>query len=154
MKARRIAVTLALCFAGAALCLAADGFMGAWKLNEAKSKLAPGSAKNNTVVYSAMGDQMMVTIDGTDAAGKPTHTEWMGKFDGKDYPVTGDSTSDARSVKKIDDHTLTFSVKKGDKVLFTGRIVLSADGKSRTVTTEGTDSSGKMISATAVYDKQ
>ena len=154
MKARRIAITLALCFVGAALCLAADGFLGTWKLNEAKSKLTAGTQKNSTVVYSAMGDNMMVTIDGTDAAGKPSHSEWTGKFDGKDYPVTGDSSSDARSVKKIDDHTLTFTVKKGDKVLFTGQIVLSADGKSRTVTTEGTDASGKKIAATAVYDKQ
>jgi polyphosphate kinase 2 (PPK2 family) len=154
MSARRIGTTLALCLVGAALCLAADGFLGTWKLNEAKSKLAPGTAKNSTVVYSTMGDNIMVTIDGTDAAGKPAHNEWMGKFDGKDYPVTGDSTSDARSVKKIDDHTLAFTVKKGDKVLFTGRIVLSADGKSRTVTTEGTDAAGKKITATAVYDKQ
>ena len=154
MKARTIGTTLALCLVGAALCLAADGFLGTWKLNEAKSNLAPGTAKNSTVVYSTMGDNMMVTIDGTDAAGKPTHNEWMGKFDGKDYPVTGDSTSDARSIMKVDDHTLTFTVKKGDKVLFTGRIVLSADGKTRTVTTEGTDSSGKKITATAVYDKQ
>jgi len=154
MKARTIGTTLALCLVGAALCLAADGFLGTWKLNDAKSKLAPGTAKNSTVVYSTMGDNMMVTIDGTDAAGKPMHNEWMGKFDGKDYPVTGDSTSDARSIKNVDDHTLTFTVKKGDKVLFTGRIVLSADGKTRTVTTEGTDSSGKKITATAVYDKQ
>ena len=154
MNARRIGITLALCFIGAALCLAADGFLGTWKLNEAKSKLAPGTAKNSTVVYSTMGDNVMVTIDGTDAAGKATHTEWMGKYDGKDYPVTGDSTSDARSVKQIDDHTLAFTVKKGDKALFTGRIVLSADGKSRTVTTEGTDATGKKITSTAVYDKQ
>jgi hypothetical protein len=154
MKARAIVTTLALCLVGAAFCLAADGFLGTWKLNEAKSKLAPGTAKNSTVVYSAMGDQTMVTIDGTDAAGKATHTEWMGKLDGKDYPVTGDSTSDARSVKKVDDHNLTFAVKKGGKVLFTGTIVLSADGKTRTVTTEGTDAAGKKITAIAVYDKQ
>jgi hypothetical protein len=154
MKAKAIIMTLALGLVGAAICLAADGFLGTWKLNEAKSKLAAGTAKNSTVVYSVMGENMMVTIDGTDAAGKPTHTEWMGKFDGKDYPVTGDSTSDARSVKKIDDHTLAFTVKKGAKVLFTGTIVLSADGKSRTVTTEGTDASGKKITATAVYDKR
>ena len=154
MKARAIVMTLALGLVGAAVCFAADGFLGTWKLNEAKSKLAPGTAKNSTVVYSTMGDNMMVTIDGTDAAGKPAHNEWMGKFDGKDYPVTGDSTSDARAVKQVDDHTLTFTVKKGDKVLVTGRIVLSADGKTRTVTTEGTDPTGKKITATAVYDKQ
>jgi hypothetical protein len=147
-------MALVLCFIGTAVCLAADGFIGTWKLNEAKSKLTAGTPKNSTVVYSVMSDNIMVTIDGTDAAGKATHTEWMGKYDGKDYPVTGDSTSDARSVKQIDDHTLAFTVKKGDKVLFTGRIVLSADGKSRTVTTEGTDSTGKKTAATAVYDKQ
>ena len=154
MKVKAIAMTLALGFVGAALCLAADGFIGTWKLNELKSKLAPGTAKNSTVVYATMGDNVMVTIDGTDAAGKPTHTEWMGKYDGKDYAVTGDSTSDMRSVTKIDDHTLTFTVKKGAKVLFTGTIVLSADGKTRTVTTEGTDSSGKKVTAIAIYDKQ
>jgi hypothetical protein len=154
MKAKAIVTSVALCFVAVALCFAADGFIGTWKLNEAKSTLISGTPKNITVVYAAMGDTIKVTIDGTDAAGKPAHSEWTGKFDGKDYPVTGDSSSDARSVKKVDDHTLAFTVKKGDKVLTTGRIVLSADGKTRTVTTEGSDSAGKKLTATAVYDKQ
>ena len=154
MKARATVLTLALCFVGAAVCFAADGFMGTWKMNEAKSKLSPGTPKNSTVVYEAAGDNVKVTIDGTDSDGKPTHNEWTGKFDGKDYPVTGDPSSDSRSLKKINDHTLTFAVKKGDKVTTTGRIALSADGKTRTVTTSGTDSKGKKFSGTAVYDKQ
>ena len=154
MKARATILTLALCFVGAAVCFAADGFMGTWKLNEAKSKLAPGTAKNNTVVYEAAGDDVKVTVDGTDADGKPTHSEWTGKFDGKDYPVTGDATSDARSYKKVDDHTLTFAGKKGDKVTISGRILISADGKTRTVTVSGTDPKGNKVSSTAVYDKQ
>jgi hypothetical protein len=154
MKARATVLTLALCFAGAAVCFAADGFMGTWKLNEAKSKLAPGTTKNSTVVYKAAGDDVKVTIDGTDADGKPTHNEWTGKFDGKDYPVTGDASSDARSYKKVDDHTLTFMGKKSDKVIISGRIVLSADGKTRTVTASGTDAKGNKVSSTAMYDKQ
>jgi hypothetical protein len=154
MKARATILTLALCFVGAAVCFATDGFMGTWKLNEAKSKLAPGTARNSTVVYAAAGDDVKVTIDGSDADGKPTHNEWTGKFDGKDYPVTGDASSDARSVKKIDDHTLEFAVKKGGNVTASGRIVLSADGKTRTVTVSGTDPKGNKFSSTAVYDKQ
>ncbi len=154
MKARATVLTLALCFVGAAVCFAADGFMGTWKLNEAKSKLAPGTGKNNTVVYEAAGDDVKVTVDGTDADGKPTHNEWTGKFDGKDYPVTGDPSSDARSYKKIDDHTLELAVKKGGKVTISGRVVLSADGKTRTVTVSGTDAKGNKYSSTAVYDKQ
>ncbi len=109
-------------------------WMGTWKMNEAKSKLSPGVAKNATVVYEAMGDNVKVTIDGTDSDGKPTHNEWTGKFDGKDFPVTGDPSSDTRSLKKVDGRTLTFTVKKGDKITTTGGIVVSADEKTRTVT--------------------
>ena len=157
MKARAIALTVAtvaLYFVAATLCYAADANIGTWKLNEAKSKFAPGSSKNLTVVYEEVGDNVKVTIDGTDGAGKPTHNEWTGKVDGKDYPVTGDSNADARSLKKVDDHTWMVSVKKDGKVTLTGRIVVSADGKARTVTTTSTDAMGKKVKNTAVYDKQ
>jgi hypothetical protein len=40
------------------------------------------------------------------------------------------------------------------KVTTSGRVVVSADGKSRTVTTSGTDPQGKKFKSTAVYDKQ
>jgi len=154
MKARTIVVTLMLCLVGTAVCFAADANMGTWKLNEAKSKLAPGAPKNNTVVYEAAGDNVKITVDGIDSDGKPIHHEWTGKFDGKDYPVTGDPTSDARSYKRINDRTLEFTAKKGGKVTITGSVVVAADGRSRTVTTSGTDSKGKKSSSTAVYDKQ
>jgi len=154
MKARSIALTLVLCFVEVAVCFAQDVNMGTWKLNEAKSNLGPGAPKNSTVVYEVAGDNVQVTIDGTDADGKPMHNEWMGKFDGKDYPVIGDPNSDARSYTKIDGHTLGFNVQKGGKTTIAGRIVVSADGKSRTVTSSGTDSKGKKVKSTAVYDKQ
>jgi len=116
MKARVSILALALCFVGAAVCFAADAFIGTWKLNEAKSKIAAGSPKLTTVVYEAAGDSVKVTVDGTDGEGKPTHDAWTGKYDGKDYPVTGDPSADTRSYKKINDYTLTFTNKKGDKV--------------------------------------
>src|SRR5260370_18144994 len=154
MKTRTGILTLLLCFVGAAVCFAADGVMGTWKLNEAKSKIAAGSPKNSTVVYEAAGDSVKITTDGTGGDGKATHSEGTGKFDGKDYPVTGDPSTDTRSYKKVNDQTLTFTNKKGDKVTVTGRAVVSADGKTRTVTLTGTDSKGKKFSSTAVYDKQ
>ena len=154
MKAKTIVLTLALYFVAAAVCFASDLQMGTWKLNEAKSKFAPGAAKNNTVVYEAAGDNVKVTVDGTDRAGNPAHNEWTGKFDGKDYPVTGDPDSDARSYKKVGVRTLQLTVKKGGKVTISGRINVSADGKTRTVTTSGTDAQGKKFKNVAVYDKQ
>ena len=154
MKARTFVVMLAMCFVGLTLCFADDANMGTWKLNESKSKLNPAGPKNTTVVYEAAGDNVKVTVEGVDPEGKPTHNEWTGKFDGKYYPVTGDPTSDTRAYTKVNDHTLKFTAKKGDKVAITGRIVVSADGKSRTVNVSGTDAKGKKIKTTAVYDKQ
>ena len=106
------------------------------------------------MVYEAAGDNIKVTVDGTDRDGKPTHNEWTGKFDGKDYPVTGDPATDARSYKVVDDHTLELTIKKGGKVVLSGKVVTSADGKTRTVTTKGKDAEGKKFENIAVYDKQ
>ena len=153
MRTRVSLLAVALCFV-ATLSFAADPHMGTWKLNEAKSKFAPDSPKNNTVVYEAAGDSVKVTIDGTSADGKPAHNEWTGKYDGKDYPVTGNPLEDSRSLKKINARTLALAIKKDGKVVQTGRIVVAADGKSRTVTTTRTDAKGKKSASTAVYDKQ
>lgn len=154
MKSRTLLVSLAMFLAGFVLCLAADMNLGTWKLNESRSKMAPGAVKNDTVVYAAEGDNVKITVHGVGGDGKPIQSEWAGKYDGKDYPVTGDPTSDARSYKKVDDRTLDFAVKKGGKTIVTGRVAVSADGKSRTVTTTATDSSGKKVTSTASYDKQ
>jgi hypothetical protein len=154
MKTRTIALTMALCFIAAAGCLASDVNMGTWKLNEAKSKLAPGATKNQTVVYQAAGDQMKVTIEGTTADGKSLHIEWTGKFDGKFYPLTGDPNNDERSYKQINGRTLEGISKKAGKVVSTTRIVVAADGKSRTVTSSGTNAKGQKVTTVAVYDKE
>lgn len=154
MKARIIVLTLGLCFIGAGVCFAQNPFMGTWKLNEAKSTLSPGAPTNNTVVYETQGVDFKVKTDGTDGAGKSTHSEWIGKFDGKAYPVTDDPSSDSRSYTRKGIHELDFKAKKGTKVTITGRIVVSDDGKSRTVTTRGTDAHGKKFKSIAVYDQQ
>jgi hypothetical protein len=154
MKARTRLLTLALCFLAGAACFASDTQLGTWKLNESKSKIPAGVPKNNTVVYAAAGDSIKVTIDGTAADGTATHNEWTGKFDGKDYPSTGNPAEDTRSIKQIDDRTLHVISKKGGKVVLTAHVVVAADGKSRTVTVNGTDAQGKKYTRTEVFDKQ
>src|SRR6185369_7395616 len=153
MKTKAIALTISLVFVSVALGFQDNPNMGTWKLNSGKSKLA-GKARNDTVVYEAAGDQIKVTVDGVDETGGAVHSEWTGKFDGKDYPVTGDATSDVRSYRMINKNTLSLTGKKGGKVTLNGRIVFSRDGKSRTVTTTATNAQGKKVRNVAVYDKQ
>jgi len=154
MKARTIVWTLTVCLVGVAVCFASDPNMGTWKLNEAKSKFPPGATKNTTVVYEAAGGEMKVTTEGTSGAGTPVKTEWMGKFDGKPYPLTGDPNANSRSYKKLNGNTLELTNMKDGKVTASGRIVVSPDGKSRTVTVNATTPDGKTMTYTAVYDKQ
>ena len=155
MKRMICLLSFAMLFAAASTCLAADDAnLGTWKLNEAKSKFSPGAAKNTSVVYETAGDSIKVTVDGVGTDGKPSHNEWTGKFDGKDYPLTGDPAADTRSYKKIGARTLELTNKMGGKVVVSGKIVVSADGKSRTVSISGTDADGKKVTSTAVYDKQ
>ena len=154
MKTRTILLTLLALFAAVAVCFAADVNMGTWKLNDAKSKLSAGAGKNTGVVIEAAGDSMKVTVDGIDGNGKPVHNEWTGKFDGKDYPITGDPDNDTRAYKSVNDHTMALTEKKGGKTTITGRIVYSADGKTRTLTATATDAKGTKTKATSVYDKQ
>ena len=154
MRTRSIVIGLTLCFVGVGVCFGQNAFMGTWKLKETKSEFSPGAPKNRTVVYETEGDKMKVTVDSVGGDGKPTHYVWVGKFDGKEYPVNGDPLSDSRSYTVVDEHILGFNVMKGRKVITGGRIVVSADGKSRTVTMSGTNAQGHRVSSSEVYDKQ
>ena len=154
MKARTLLLTIALSFAAAATAFAQAPHMGTWKLDEAKSKVAPNSIKNSTVMYEMAGDNIKCTTDGVDAKGNPQHTEWTGKFDGKDYPLTGEADADTRAYTMVNDHTLTLVSKKQGKTTVTGRVVLSTDGRTRTLTTTSDDASGKKVTSTAIYMKQ
>jgi hypothetical protein len=154
MKIGTIGLTLAFCFLATVACFAADPHMGTWKLNAAKSKITPGTLIFNTITYKTIVGKVRVEGEGVDADGKPVHSEWTGNFDGKDYPVTGDPISDTRSYTKVDDRTLDLTVKKGGKIIDTVRMVLSPDGRSRTVTVTGTTPKGKKFKNVVVYDKQ
>jgi hypothetical protein len=153
MKLRTTLIALLIFAVAASLCCAADdAFMGTWKLNEAKSKFSAGATKNIKVVYAQTGDEVTITVDGVDPSGKAVHHAWTGKMDGKDYAAKGSDMHDTRAYTKVDAHTLTYVVKKDGKNVGNGKVVLAADGKSRTVTDKGDD--GKELSVTAVYDKQ
>lgn len=138
----------------AAACFAANPHLGTWKLNEAKSKFAPGMGRNTTVTYTEQKDKIKVTVDGVDKDGKPTHGVWVGKFDGTAYPAKGNLPYNSVSYKVVNDRTNDITAMKDGKVIWSGKIAVAADGKSRTATINGTDEKGKKFTNKAVYDKE
>lgn len=155
MKRKTTLLTLLISAAVATLCFAGDdAFMGTWKLNQSKSSIPAATYHNNTVVYAQSGDQVTITGDGVDANGKAVHQVWIGKFDGKDYAAKGAPNHDMRAYTKVDAHTLTYTLTKDGKNLGNGKVVVAADGKSRTVTETTHGADGKPVTATSVFDKQ
>jgi len=154
IKTRIAVVAVALSLATTVACFAANPHMGTWKLNEAKSKPVPGMGKNTTVTYTEQKDKIKVTVEGVDKDGKPAHSVWVGKFDGKAYPLKGNMPYNSMAFKMINERTNDITAMKDGKMIWTGRIAVAADGKSRTVTINGTDENGKKIKGKAVYDKE
>jgi hypothetical protein len=133
-----------------------DPFVGTWRLNVAKSKYTPGPApKSITSTYEAAGQGYKVSVRNEPATGAPQQFSYTTSLDGKDSPITGNNpNADAIAVKRIDATTLEAVNKKGGKVTTTQRNVVSADGKTRTVTTTGTDAQGQKVNTVAVFEKQ
>lgn len=159
MKANKILSGMMVCLALSAVAFAApdaksDPNVGTWKLNAEKSKIPAGATSNTDVTYTAEGDQFKCVTEGKDGKGNAVHTEWTGKFDGKDYAVTGDPNSDMRSLKKTGPGRYALVNKKGGKTTLTGTVAFSKDNKTRTLTIHGTDDKGKKWTAVSVYDRQ
>ena len=135
---------------------AADSSLGTWKYNAAKSKTTSSNPiKSQTDVREATADGAeKVTRTGQLTDGTSLNSSYTFKYDGKEYPATG-GQFDTISVKRIDTNTISWEVRKtGGKYHMTGRTVISADGKTRTQTSTGTDAAGKPATATVVFDKQ
>ena len=97
IKTRIAVVAVVLSFAMTVASFAANPQIGTWKLNESKSKIPAGMGKNNTVTYVEQKDKIKITVDGVDKDGKPVHSVWVGKFDGKAYPLKGESITQTPS---------------------------------------------------------
>ena len=152
---RRI-VTIALLstlFVGASV-FAADAVVGNWKLNVAASKFSGPALTSATRMYAESADGTVLDQKMVGADGKEMSMHTTIKYDGKDYPVTGNSDADSVSAKVIDAHTTHFTMKRGGKVVGTVHRVVSKDGKTLTVENKGTHTDGKAYDDTLVFDKQ
>lgn len=158
MRKNLLMVSLAACCAivvSSSVALAADNWLGTWNLDVAKSKFSPGPApKSLTLKFEATPGGTKYTGDGVSADGKPTHAMFLSKFDGKDVPYEGNPDADMAAPMKIDDNSYSNTWKKGGKVTISGKLVVSADGKTLTITQTGTNAKGEAVSITAVYKKQ
>ena len=132
-----------------------DPVLGTWTLNAATSKYTPGpTPKNITSIYEAAGKGYKVSVKNDTGSGTVQYS-YTTNLDGQDAKVTGNNpNADTVGVKRIDARTLEVVSKKGGKVTITQRNVVSADGKTRTVTTTGVDALGQKVHNVAIFEKK
>jgi hypothetical protein len=89
------------------------------------------------------------------ADGTASHWGFTANYDGKDNPVTGSSPyGNVVALTRVDARTIQITSKQDGKATVTSTIVLSADGKTRTTTTKGTDPKGQAVDTVSFYEKQ
>ena len=134
----------------------ADPQVGVWKLNVAKSKYSPGPVPTSaTTTIEAAGKGTKVSVDQTMPDGSKRQWSVTADYDGKDMPVVGNNPdADTIARTRVNASTVRTVSKKGGKVTTTQTSAVSADGKTRTVTTKGVNGKGQTVNNVAIYDRQ
>ena len=105
----------------------------------------------NLMTYEPVpGDGMKVTVENVNRSGEKTVWSYTTMLDGKDAPITGDASRDSAAVTRTDDRTNEIVYKKDGKITQYATNVISADGRTLTVTFKTPE--GKQT-AVAVYTK-
>src|SRR5687767_8954700 len=133
-----------------------DSTIGTWRLNVAKSKYQPGPAAVSEMrVYEvAPGGGIKATFTRVEAGGMKRTITYTAMYDGKDYPYTGSPDADTIMLKRIDANTVEAVLKKNGKVSLRTRAVISPDGKTRTLTTTGTNAQGQNVNNLMIFERQ
>ena len=137
---------------------ATDPWIGGWKTNLTKSTFSPGPIPKTAAtitIESTSGGGIKVITDATNVEGQLTHTEVIGVFDGKDNPIKGALVPTATNAfKRIDGRTVEIQSKVDGKPTVTTRAVVSADGKTMTLTQTGQNVQGQAIMNVIVLERQ
>jgi hypothetical protein len=130
--------------------------VGTWKLNVGKSTYSPGPPpKSGMVKYEAVGEGTKLTNDNVQGDGSKGHWEYTANYDGKDNPVIGSNPyGDTVARTRLNATTIQSIFKRGGKVTTTQTSVMSADGRTRTITTKGVTGTGQPMNNVVVYDRQ
>lgn len=155
---RLLILVLVMAITSAATAFSADNSIGTWKVNLEKTKYtpAPFPVKSATQIREVAPGGVKVTNTGERIDGTAINATYTAKYDGTPSSVSGQgSPYDAVSIKQVDANTFTWDAKKtGGRYQSHGRIVISPDGKTMTLTSKGTNSDGDPMTVTLVFDKQ
>ncbi|MBA2354325.1 MAG: hypothetical protein H0V80_06615 [Acidobacteria bacterium] len=133
---------------------AVDPYVGTWKMNLAKSTSSAPLPKSRTVTITSAGaNAIKVVVDEVGADGAAANWSFTTAKDGKDTAVTGSPMADTAAMTMHGPRSGVTVYKKAGKAVREVTTDVSADGKTFTTTSKGTDAQGKPVTATAIYER-
>lgn len=152
----RIALTVAAIFSFSMTLVAAEPFVGAWKLNVEKSKPTGNSIDiaSETMTISPAGPKAFrTTIDSVSKSGQTRHLEINRIYDGKEHSPTGVGFKQDGAMEinqQVNASTRKIVLKREGKVTSELTSIVSPDGKTMTNTTHRANGSEDI----QVFEKQ
>jgi len=131
-----------------------DRGIGKWRfLKEASTYESGPGPKESRRQWVKEGDGVKFLHDGTSMAGKPFHTEFTAKYDGKQYPFQGGTlyNSVALFLRSPDQVDQVFQLD--GKVTVEATRTISPDGKRMTIDSRGALPSGKKFRNLLIYER-
>jgi len=158
MKAHRL---LFVCMPALLLSAAGDPFVGTWKLDAYRSKFAIGEPRFMfaTMKIESSGTGLKSTASAADGEGVASDFTFNCSLDGTPcnivaaIPMRGVSAVDAISLKRVDDHTIAATGFRNRKIVYEDQRVVSADGKTMSVTRKGMTPEGKKYESTLLLER-
>ncbi len=127
-------------------------FTGTWKLNLEKSRFNPGPPfKSFTLTFKPDGTRHLDLI-GADGQALEASLPWS---DGKEVAVTAAGGMEgATATSRIRGRTFDDTWKQNGKVVEKVHGVVSSDGRTLTISIDGTDTQGRPLHNRVVFDRQ
>jgi hypothetical protein len=145
--------------AGSLFAADSSPFIGTWKLNLAKSKFEGPMKppKELIIVIQEQGDQSFDTVKRVAADGTRSSDKYTFPRTGGDVKVleggSAAGTSGVLATRKADAPTRDWKIMRNGKVIVTEHDVVSEDGKTISMTFQGTDAQGKAYETVEVFDR-
>ena len=133
--------------------LAADPFLGTWKLNAEQSRY-PDNAKPSqlTVTWAVTDGVLEVSAEGINSAGKSIRYRYRPVYDGKEQKNPGGYPWDFVRNTQVDENNRVDYFTKAGKPFGVERRSISGDGKTMRVESWFDDDRGK-IEIVQVFDR-
>jgi hypothetical protein len=140
-----------------AVALAADPFVGTFKLNAAKSATSGGQMPPDlTLTISEDGTNLMIATSGKTATGTPIEADVLvlPKNGGTIKAPEGQQNYDSTKVTRRDPNTIEMLASLKGKERTRVKLALSPDGKTLTRSFTSTNAQGRPVNGTSVLERE